>query len=86
MPLIIHLVQVLLVICEKSVKCKNLRERSYTIEGPRLPAGATHKLKPSPSTQLEPQSITSPRKCQLHLGFCIGFLCGSVLNMQSKRG
>ena len=42
-------------------------ERSYEIEGPRLPAGATHKLKPSPSTQPEPWSI--------------GFLCGSVLNI-----
>ena len=31
MPLIIHLVQVLLVICEKSVKCKNLTETSVEI-------------------------------------------------------
>ena len=63
----------------------HLTKRSYEIEGPRLPAGATHKLKPSPSTWPEPWSVASPQKCQLHPGFCIRFLCGSVLNSQPSR-
>ena len=34
--------------------------RSYEIEGPRLSAGATHKLKPSPSTWPESWNIYIP--------------------------
>ena len=35
-------------------------ERSYEIEGPRLSAGATHKLKPSPSAWPESWNIHIP--------------------------
>ena len=38
----------------------NLTERSYKIEGSRLSAGATHKLKPSPSIQPESWNICIP--------------------------
>ena len=37
MPLIIHLVQVLLVICEKLVKCKNITISDIELEGNVLP-------------------------------------------------
>ena len=35
-------------------------ERSEEIEGPRLPVGTTHKLKPSPSIQPEPWNVYIP--------------------------
>ena len=35
-------------------------EESYEIEGPRLSAGATHKLKPSPSAWLDSRNVCIP--------------------------
>ena len=53
----------------------NLSERSYEIEGPRLSAGATHKLKPSPSTWPESQNICIPLRSTSYVPYSTSDSC-----------